>query len=159
MSCHVIRLRGPWHYQPLARTVLLDNGTTRQQPGQLPPPGKARMPSDWSQSLGADFRGRVRFTRFFHRPTGLDGRQRIELVVHQVDAFGSVSLNGTFLGEICMDAGPVRFDISHQLESRNELTIEVELPDVTDGSAALVRSPGREGKPGGLVGEVGLEIR
>ena len=117
------------------------------------------MPSDWSQSLGADFRGRVRFTRFFHRPTGLDGRQRIELVVHQVDAFGSVSLNGRFLGEIRIDAGPARFDISHQLESRNELTIEVELPDVTDGSAALVRSPGREGQPGGLVGEVGLEIR
>lgn len=155
---HVIRLRGPWHYRALARTVLLEDGTPAEEPGDLPPPGRTKMPSDWGDSLGPDFRGRVRYSRSFHRPTGLDHGQRVELLVDQVDAWGQVTLNGHYLGEVRTMAGPGRFDVTDKLLDRNELIVEVELPRATAASARLARPTGRAGKPGGLVGEVRLEI-
>ena len=155
---HVIRLRGPWHYQALARTVLLRDGLTAQEPGDLPPPGRTSMPSDWGDSLGSDFRGQVRYTRTFHRPTGLDKGQRVAVTLQQVDAWGRVWLNGHLLGEIPPAACETRFEVTDQLLERNELTVEVELPRVTPDSPPLARPAQRAGKPGGLVGEVRLEI-
>ncbi len=157
MAAHVIRLRGPWHYEPLARTVLSGNGKTVVEPGELPPAGRTHLPSDWGESLGRDFRGRVRYTRHFNRPTGLDGSQRVMLVVEQVDALGHISLNGELLGEV-LGQGGARFEVTSRLARHNMLAIEVELPRVTGQSAGLARPAGREDQPGGLVGEVRLEI-
>ncbi len=156
-SRHIIRLRGPWQYQPLARTIRMADGSSQNESGNLPPPGRAKMPADWGESLGADFRGRVLYTRTFNRPTGLDEGQRVDLVVEQVDAFGVVSLNGQPLGEVGLSDTAPRFDITALLQPHNELRIEVELPRLTADSAPLVR-PGRENLPGGLIGEVRLEI-
>lgn len=152
---HSIRLRGPWQCYPLARTVLLASGETAVEPGELPQGGRIETPADWGNLLGVDFRGRVRYMRGFGLPTGIEPDQRIELVVERVDAFGQASLNGRSLGTVGAD--PTRFDVTALLASRNELVIDVELPRLTADSAPLFR-PGREGLPGGLIGEVRLEI-
>ena len=157
-TAHVIRLRGPWYYEPLARTVLLADGTTCEEPGELPRAGRTQMPQDWGATLGHEFRGRVRFRRAFHRPTGLDEFSRVELVVTQVDAFGDVTLNGQRLGSISADRAPGRFDVTNMLQLENQLEIDVELPRVTAESALLPRPHGRRDLPGGLTGEVSLQI-
>jgi hypothetical protein len=152
---HVIRLRGPWQCTPLARTVLLPNGDTAKEPGNLPPGGRIELPADWSALLGVDFRGRVRFTRRFGLPTGIEPEQRIDLVIEQVDAFGHASLNGQPLGDLTSE--PARFQVTRLLKPRNALEVIVELPRLTPESVPLSR-PGREHLPGGLIGEVRLEI-
>lgn len=152
---HTIRLRGPWQCRPLARTVLIASGETASESGELPIGGRVEVPADWGGLLGADFRGRVRYTRGFGIPTGIEPGQRLDLVVERVDAFGQVFLNGQPLGTVADTLA--RFDVTVLLKPRNELIIEVELPRLTPESAPLPR-PGREGLPGGLVGEVRLEI-
>jgi hypothetical protein len=127
---HTIRLHGPWEYAPLARSTLS---------APLPPPGGTIIPSDWSETLGADFRGRVRYTRPFHRPTGLNQGQRVFLCVERVEATGAVSLNGQMLGRVASAGGPFRFDVSGRLEWRNELVIEVESLDRAGGITGSVR--------------------
>jgi hypothetical protein len=154
---HVIRLRGPWEYCPLARTIMLADGSHRFETNNLPAAGRITMPADWGETLGADFRGRVSYLRRFGRPTGLAAADRVELVVDCADAFGCVALNGQRLGDIAAGGLPWRCDITARLRTRNELVIEVELPHLTADSPSLARS-GREGLPGGLIGEVRLEI-
>lgn len=152
---HTIRLRGPWQCRPFARTVRLASGESAAEVGELPTGGRAEMPADWGALLGAGFRGRVRYTRGFGLPTGIEPEQRLDLVVDAVDAFGQVSLNGQLLGSVGSEIA--RFEVTALLKPRNELVIEVELPRLTPESAPLPR-PGREGFPGGLIGEVRLEI-
>lgn len=153
---HTIRLRGPWSYQPLARTVRLPGGTTEVEPDgePLPPEGTQRMPGDWSETLGANFRGRVRFTRHFHRPTGLDARDRVDLVLAEVEGSAELVLNDQPLGRIALGAGAARFEVSDHLQLRNLLQVDVELPRESDGGGSA-DSPHRGG---GLVGVVQLEI-
>jgi hypothetical protein len=155
---HTIRLRGPWEYEPLARGSRDDR--------ELPPGGTMAMPGDWGAVLGAAFRGQVRFTRRFAQPTGLDASSRIWLVIEEVDWQAVVALNGQSLGEVRFSGAPAeadvvpcpaRFDITTLLLPRNELTIDVLLPEVAAGAPPLAR-PGREGQPGGLIGLVSLEI-
>jgi hypothetical protein len=81
----------------------------------------------------------------------------VDLVLDCVDAFGCAALNGQELGEIAAGGQAWRCDITARLRPRNELVIEVELPQLAADSPAPAR-PGREGLPGGLVGEVRLEI-
>lgn len=138
---HRIRLRGPWRFRVLS-----------EQPARS---GRVTMPCDWSTSLGADFRGRVAYTRRFQRPTGLSPGQRVELVLDGVDAFGSASLNGSRLLEIPPGGKPARVDIAPLLADRNALVVEVELPPAGEEP---MRPPDREQSPGGLYGEVRLEI-
>ena len=157
MSPHTIRLRGPWEYRPLARTVRLADGSTQVESGELPAAGRLLLPADWGGTLGDGFRGRVAYLRRFGRPTGLTAADRVELVITRVDAWASVRLNGRTLGEIPAGGLLGRYDITRQLARRNELVVEVELPRLTDRSLPLAR-PGRAGLPGGLVGEVRLAI-
>jgi hypothetical protein len=108
--------------------------------------------------LGAGFRGVVRYSRRFNPPASLDAHERLWLVVDGVDARGTVSLNGTRLGEVEGYAVQTSFDITSLVAARNELELDVELP--ADGPAgALPLRPGREAMPGGPVGEVWLEVR
>jgi hypothetical protein len=154
---HTIRLRGPWELRPLARTVLLPDGTTVAEPLPLPDGGSQQIPSDWSASLGADFRGRVRYVRWFHRPTNLTSEDRVVLRVVQVDAWGEVALNESPLGEIAVGQTDWQCDVTGRLLPRNQLCLEVELPRLAENSPALPRG-GRDGLPGGLIGEVALQI-
>jgi len=154
---HIIRLHGPWEYEPLARTRSLPDGSTVTELDELPPGGRIQIPADWTDSLGSDFRGRVRYTRRFGRPTGLETVALVQLVLAQIDAFGTVELNGKPLVQIPCGKLDTRVDITHQLQPRNELRVEVELPRTEPDSPPLPR-PGREDRPGGLIGEVRLEI-
>jgi hypothetical protein len=154
---HIIRLRGPWQYEPLARTRLLPDGSTITETGEVPGAGSMQMPADWNAALGSEFRGRVRYTRRFGRPRGLEDGDRVQLVLAQLDAFGAVCLNARPLVRIPPGMLDTRVDITDRLQPRNELSVEVELPRCDAASPPLPRL-GRENRAGGLVGEVRLEI-
>ena len=154
---HTIRLRGPWQCQPLARTRRRADGASQTLSGTLPPPSRVTVPSDWTDYPGADFRGRVCYIRNFGRPTGIGPGDRIELVIERIDAFGAAYLNDRLLGTISQGELGLRADVTDRLGPRNRLAVEVELPECTEASAPLPRGD-REARPGGLIGEVRLEI-
>lgn len=157
-AAHSFRLRGPWQYQAMARTVLLGDGSTEiVDETLLPPGGHVEMPTDWGATLGENFRGQVMYRRHFGCPTGLEPSDRVVLVIDRVDAFGTVALNGLPIGIVPAGGEPARFDITSDLKPRNQVAILVELPQITADSHPLDRA-GRDGLPGGLVGEVRLEI-
>ena len=93
----------------------------------------------------------------FHKPTGLEADDRVEIVLSGVDAMGTASLNGQLLGNIPAGGEPARFEISRLLEHRNCLVVNVELPRLTSQSAPLAR-PADHREAGGILGEVRLEI-
>jgi hypothetical protein len=141
---HVIRLRGPWQVEPLARFVPQSDGSCVAVGDDLPAAVRVTMPADWAATLGADFVGRVRYSRSFHRPTGLDFGERVFLVVEGPRSRGVVELNHKRLGKVSWGAAPLRVDVTDLLGGDERLEIVVE-----HGDAATV---------GGLVGEVWLEI-
>ena len=143
---HRIRLRGPWQYEPLLGYRQLAGGQVESQTSDLPPAGRITMPADWSGTLGADFRGQVRYTRRFTCPTGLQPRTRVVLVIESVNHSATVSLDGRSLGEIADANMPWQCDIREFLSERHLLSVDVDMP--ADGGAGC----------GGLVGEVRLEI-
>jgi hypothetical protein len=148
---HPIRLRGPWKLEPLARFIPDGDGAYLTSTDELPPPATATMPADWSASFGPAFCGRVRYRRTFQKPTGLDSGERVWLVVEAPRSSGSVRLNDQSLGKVACDKAAGWFDITAQLQEHNRLEIIVDHPpkDVQTVDAA---------EPGGLVGEVRLEI-
>ncbi|TVS12603.1 MAG: hypothetical protein EA424_22385 [Planctomycetaceae bacterium] len=154
---HIIRLRGPWNLEPLARTGLRADGTLVDLGGPLPSACRTTVPSDWGELLGVDFRGRVLYSRRFHQPTGMAEIERIDLVIEQVDALGDVWLNGRLLGEIPLGFVGFRTEIKERLERYNLLEVQVECPEWMNDVTGEPRGQ-RTGLPGGLVGEVLLEI-
>jgi hypothetical protein len=175
---HTIRLRGPWEYQQLAHAVMQPDGSIVFSYDNLPAGGTMQVPADWGGVLGHDFRGLVRFTRHFAKPTGLDANSRVFLVVENVDWQAAVSVNiivrmdvqltGTqpapcYLYDHPLSSAarttpcPVRFEITEFLQPHNLLTIDVLLPRLAHGALPLHR-PGRSDLPGGLIGLVKLEI-
>jgi hypothetical protein len=114
------------------------------------------MPSDWGNILGCDFFGRVSYRRTFHGPTGLESGERAMLVVEPPRARGTIALNGSRLGDVATGGPSARIDITSLLQELNQLEIVVEhlmLDAAQEGDDDVFRSP-----PGGLVGEVRLEI-
>jgi beta-galactosidase/beta-glucuronidase len=153
---HVIRLRGPWDYEPVARFVTTPSGEEREETDGLPHGGKASMPRDWGAELGERFQGRVRYTRRFNCPTNLEPLERVWLVFDGIDHEARVALNEQPLGELrgCLEAH--RIEITPVLLPHNVLSVEVSLrPAVFADSAARGN---RAGRSGGLFGEVRLEI-
>ena len=143
---HRIRLRGPWQYEPLVRYCRLAGGDVDEQTTDLPSGGRIKMPADWSETLGADFRGRVRYERRFSCPSGLEPGMRVVLVIEGVNRSAAVSLDERPLGEISGADSPWQCDIGEYLSGRHLLCVDVEMPlEETTGC-------------GGLTGEVRLEI-
>ena len=136
---HLMRLRGPWNWATL--------------PPAPAASGKLNVPADWSEVLGADTPGPVRFSRHFQAPARLEPHERLFLVVGGIDAAGTVRVNGTELAEIT-GGYPHRssYDITALLAPRNLLEIDVLVPP-----EAL--RYGRDGQAGGLVREIALEVR
>ncbi|HEX7447054.1 MAG TPA: hypothetical protein VF306_05890 [Pirellulales bacterium] len=130
---HVIRLRGPWQYTPLAAC-----GDRR-----LPPPGRIELPADWGATLGDDFRGRVRYERSFNSPTNLDPHERVWLVIDGADPRADVYLNRQSLGTVEGYALSAEWDISERIGPRNTLSLEIEQLD--GGSQKQPFSPTQPG--------------
>ena len=151
---HAIRLRGPWQFEPLARSVEGSDGQIIERCDDLPPPGRGTVPSDWGAALGADFRGRVAYRRSFNPPATLDSYERLWLIVEGADAQGAVWLNGVQLGQVLGRAVCGTFDITRLLGPRNEIVLEIDLP-----AGDAPPRPGREHLPGGPIGEARLEVR
>jgi hypothetical protein len=173
---HAIRLHGPWEIESAVRWQLPPPGELAGPAVPSPPAGPAeprregqaavarplarrvRVPSDWSAYLPADFRGQVRYHRFFNGPSHLDSLERVWLVVDGADAFADVYFNCRSLGRVAGYALPAAFPVTHLLRERNELHVDVALPLLGPQEEARLRA-GREGLCGGLVGELRLEIR
>ena len=167
---HSIRLRGPWKVKALARAVEQEGGDWELKSDRLQGPVIVQAPADWGEALGGEFRGLVRYSRQFHRPTGLEASSRVWLVIEDVDFQAAVYLNEQPLGVVQLAGSPIvgqvfnlpytpipcpaRFDITSLLTTSNTLTLEILLPPDT---AALPRSS-RDALPGGLIGLVRLEI-
>ena len=144
---HAIRLRGPWDYEVLSQAAPRAESAATG----LPPTGRVTMPTDWGPSLGADFRGRVRYIRRFNGPTGVAPQVRVWIVFDGADAWAEVALNDGPLGRVDGPSSRAEFDVTPILRQHNVITAIVEKPP-NDTQAGEIRA-------GGLVGEVRLEFR
>ena len=152
---HTIQLRGPWQARVLSRASSCADKPTEQD---VPDDKWHRVTlGDWSAWLGVEFRGVVRFERRFGCPTGLTESTRVTLVVEAVDFRAEISLNDQRVGQCQWGEGPWRTDIRDQLQPRNRLTIDVEMP-VWEGANEGVERAGRAQLAGGLLGPVYLEL-
>jgi len=143
---HEINLRGPWQYQVLE--------TAQSAPAASA--GRISLPASWAATLGADFRGRVRYTRSFAAPTNIAAQERVWLLLDGVDHTGVISLNGAELARLEGYLAHTSLDVTERLRPRNELAVEIALPDDPEGKLPRL---GRHGRAGGLLGEVRLEVR
>ena len=155
---HTIRLRGPWQYTPLAHTYWTADGQSQESNTDVPPPGRLKLPADWSSELGADFRGKVLFQRTFHCPTGLQENDIVQVQIDSVDALGTVYVNNNTVGELELGQSNLSFEIQQHLEATNLLEILVDLPAIDDASAPLPRPNRAPDQAGGITGEVQLNI-
>ena len=153
---HTIRLRGPWQIEPIARYVALGDGQFKASVENLPPATKDKMPADWSAALGSDFRGRVRYTRRFHEPAGLEELEEVWLAVAPQCSRATIALNGHSLGEVLRGEAVARSEITALLRDTNVLEIIVDHPRL-DATGKTMESCLTE-RAGGLTGEVWLEI-
>jgi hypothetical protein len=136
---HPMRLRGPWNWATLA-------------PAETKT-GTVNVPADWGEILNHEFAGPVRFSRHFQAPSQLEPHERLFVVVQGIDAAGTVRVNETELGQITGGyPASAAFDITPLLAPRNRLEIDVTVPPGTPRY-------GREGKAGGIVREIRLEVR
>ena len=104
-------------------------------------PHRIRLRQPWQTERASDS---IRFTRGFNRPTGLDPQESLWLVIESTAASGTASLNNSLLGSVVADRQETSFDITPQLENRNNITIELNLAD---------------NEPPPVLGEVRLEVR
>jgi beta-galactosidase/beta-glucuronidase len=142
--------------EPIEQYKRIPRDRWERSTDKLPAPARATMPADWSKTLGKNFLGRVRYCRTFQKPTGLDEGQRVWLVVEPPDSRGSVTLNDQILGVLSRGDSPARFDITGLLASHNRLEIVIEHPLLDCADAP--NDDSNVHLPGGLVGEVRLEI-
>jgi len=157
---HSIRLCGPWRLEPTGRFLSADVGLPRLVAQDLPETQTAKMPANWSAVYGPEYCGQVRYTRRFHKPQGLEDREAVWLVVEPARSRAEVWLNGQRLGELSCADSRLRVDVTKLLVDFNELVIVVTHPaidnSVDNPTNAIHDATSRE--PGGLVGEVRLEI-
>jgi hypothetical protein len=154
---HTIRLRGPWRVEPVKRFVRQPDGSYVAVADDLPPAAEAKMPADWSGTLGPGFLGVVRYGRNFNRPTNLEPHERVWLVVEPPQSSGLIRINGTELGHVRFGGQPGRFDITAFLKDYNAVVIDVAHPELDEQKRAL--DAASVCIAGGLMGEVRLEIQ
>jgi hypothetical protein len=152
---HTIRLRGPWELEPVARFVQLDDGRYERIDGPLITV-RAKLPADWANALGRDFLGSVCYRRTFQRPTGLKQGQRVWLIVEPPRSCCVVTLNDYSLGAVLGVGDPGKFEIRELLRDHNWMDILVHHPSLD--AAGFAKNDINSQMPGGLVGEVRLEI-
>src|SRR5260370_22610456 len=112
MYPHRIRLRGPWHCEPLERTSG-DPGTP------LPAPFQMTMPNRWRDGGLPGFAGRVRFRRRFGYPGRIDDYERVWLTFAAIEGSAELQLNGHTLGRFDGGTEQTGFDVTTLLQTRN----------------------------------------
>lgn len=144
MQPHEIQLRGPWQAQVLSRTSSRAGDASSGEESFRQDP-----PCDWSDRLGADFVGTVRYQRRFGTPTGLVETSKVWLVIEPPNDSAQITLNDQALGSVAFGATPFRCEIRRFLQENNDLVVDVHKKE----------SPADTAEPaGGLVGRVYLEI-
>ena len=124
-----ISLNGIWNYHPIARTTIRDDGSITRNTTNLPAKGRMPVPSNWQLNGLPGFNGRVRFDREFRFDESLHPAERAFLVLHGIDYFAEVELNGTPLGRHEGYFQKFEFDVTRQIRNGvNHLAITVEAP-------------------------------
>ena len=108
---HIIRLRGPWEFEPLSGE-------------HAPPPGRIVIPCAWTESVLGSFRGTVRFRRRFHWPATLTEQERLLLHFTEIDGRATFKFNGQELD--VREGDPLSWDITKLVQPRNDLIAELE---------------------------------
>ncbi|MGE0758440.1 MAG: hypothetical protein AB7O38_15540 [Pirellulaceae bacterium] len=116
---HVIRLRGPWRWEAQGSAVKAEGEAALTGP----------IPIDWRAVWGTRFAGRIRACRAFGRPTGLSPGDRVDLVIESGGWAGVAELNGQYLARVTAEEGLARVGVRELLAPRNQLMIEISLPD------------------------------
>ena len=123
-----LALNGEWEYEPLARTLMDEDGTIREERANLPGAGHMPVPSNWHLTGLKDFHGRVAFRRQF--TVGQDlAAAPAWLCFAGVDYFAEVSLNGQLLGRHEGYFEPFEIDVTGLLkEGANALEVIADAP-------------------------------
>ena len=173
-------LDGIWNYQPIARTVLQADGKIAEDTSNLPPAGNMPVPSNWHLNGLPNFNGRVKFTRDFNFTPALAPTQHAFLVLHGVDYFAEIGLNGSPVGKHAGYFQSFEFDVTSLLKpGRNQLAITVDAPleepgrvwpdhkwmikgllsdwDCKPGSISM--KTGQDGTTAGIWNSVEIEVR
>jgi hypothetical protein len=99
-----------------------------------------RLRAPWEIEALAKPPGTVRCVRHFNKPTGLDGRQRVWLVVDGPVLPARIALNGQTVGQasgLPPSGAPTRNDITSLLAARNKIEIELVTPEGGDPLVSL----------------------
>ena len=154
---HTIRLRGPWQLEPLQRYVKRSFGGYDSLTVGLRASDRSQMPADWGQFLGPDVLGARAISVASSKADEARIRDdRVWLVVEPPRSCGLVRVNRTFVGNLRYGSAAGRFDITDLIEDHNVVDIDVEHPELDDDGNAP--DDGGIYVPGGLIGEVRLEI-
>ena len=145
MSVHRIRLVGPWDFT--WREALESGDDSDGLEIRPTKSGNTQMPCDWQALFGAAA-GCATFSRRFHRPTNLDAREQVVIVLTGVGGEGTISLNGTVMSEFTSSAGSVETNVTDRLMAFNVLEVCVRFSPALESQS-----------PGGLFAPVVLEIR
>ena len=152
---HTIRLRGLWQCTPMATTYWTSAGKSEETGTDVPAPGTIKVPGNWDSVVGSQFRGKVLLQRYFHKPTGLEENDVVQIRIEGINALAEVFVNHEAYGSLTVDREGCVFDVSDSLELRNLLELVVDFPMLDEHSAELNTLPDAGG---GILGEVQLEI-
>ena len=108
---------------------------------------RIRLRGRWECELAAV---NLRFSRRFHRPTGVDANTIVELVINTSDNIDVVCLNGNVLVGNFHSAG-LHLKVTECLQFLNELTIEINPDDQRPHPVNRIDAE--------FPGQVSLEIR
>jgi beta-mannosidase len=109
--------------------MLKADGKIVDSTDNLPKSGTMAIPSNWHLNGLPNFNGRVRFERDFDFAQRLGENDRAFVVVHGVDYFATVEVNGTVVGHHEGYFQQFEFDVTRQLKrGRNRLAITVDAP-------------------------------
>src|SRR5437867_2710614 len=99
-----------------------------------------RLRGPWERdALGPDGGGPFRYSRRFHKPTGLEASSRVWLVVEDAEGEAVVVLNGQEVARFHANAYPARLDITTAISENNRLEITIQPEEGRSGELGLVR--------------------
>lgn len=99
-----------------------------------------RLREPWErEALGAEGGGPCKYSRGFHKPTGLEAGSRVWLVVDELAGEVEVRVNGQKLGRIEPGCYPARFDITAALKANNLVEITVRQEEGGRGGPEVVK--------------------